>query len=91
MENVTIFFDILIALLSIWVLYKLIGFGGLIGKSLASVGYGIVIIGVSQFIETFGLIMLNTNIITVEVIHRLFLTIGFIFIAWGFKNLMEKK
>lgn len=91
MENITILFDLLIALLSIWVLLKLIGYGGIIGKSLSQVGYGIVIIGLSQFVETFGLIFFNTSIITIEIVHRFILTIGFICIALGFRNLMEKR
>ena len=91
MENITIFFDVLIALLSIWVLFKLIGYGGDIGKSLSQVGYGIVIIGISQLVETFGLVLLNTDISTIEITHRFILAIGFFFVAWGFKNLMNKK
>lgn len=91
MENLTILFDTLIALLSIWVLLKLIGYGGIIGKSLSQVGYGIVIIGLSQFVETFGLILFNASIITIEIVHRFILTVGFFFVAWGFKNLMDKK
>ena len=91
MKNITILFDVIIALLSLWVLFKLLGYGGIIGKSLSIIGYGIIIIGLSQFVETFGLILFTTNLIIIEIIHRFILTIGFIFIAWGFKNLMTKK
>ena len=91
MENITILFDILIALLSIWVLFKLIGYGGSIGKSLSFVGYGIVIIGISQIIETLGLIFIDSNVFDVHIIHRSILVVGFIFLALGFKSLMEKK
>lgn len=91
MENLTIGFDILIALLSLWVLYKLIGYGGTIGKSLSQVGYGIVIIGFSQMVETLGLIFIDKNVFDVHIVHRSILIIGFFLVAWGFKNLMEKK
>ena len=91
MENMTILFDVLIALLSIWVLFKLIGYGGEIGRSLSQVGYGIVIIGFSQMVETAGLMFFDNNVFDVHLIHRSILTIGFFLVAWGFKSLMTKK
>ena len=91
MENITVVFDVLIAFASLWVLSKLIGYGGSIGNSLTKVGYGIVIIGFSQLAETFGLIFFNNNIIDAHVVNRSLITVGFIFVAWGFKNLMEEK
>ena len=91
MQNLTILFDVLIALLSLWVLSKLIGYGGSIGKSLSQVGYGIVIIGFSQVVETLGLIFIDSNVFDIHIVHRSILATGFFLVAWGFKNLMEKK
>jgi len=94
MQNLTILtvlFDLLLALLSIWVLFKLIGYGGLVGRSLSQVGYGIIIIGFSQILETIWVIFINTNLFDIEIFHRLILVIGFFLVALGFKNLMEKK
>ncbi len=91
METLTVLFDILIALLSLWVVFKLIGYGGTIGKSLSQVGYGIVIIGFSQILETAGLLFFDESVFDMHVIHRSVLTTGFLLVAWGFKNLMEKK
>ncbi len=91
MENITILFDILIALLSLWVLFKLIGHGGTIGKTLSLVGYGIVVIGFSQIIETVGLIFFNENVFDVHIIHRSILTLGFFIVAFGFKKMMDNK
>ena len=90
MENITIVFDVAIAAASLWVLSKLIGYGGEIGDSLTKVGYGIVIIGFSQIIETVGLILLNNNVSEVHIVHRSFLTVGFLLVSWGFRNLMTK-
>ena len=90
MENITILFDVLIAILSLWVLFKLLGYGGSIGKSLSQVGYGIVIIGFSQIVETFGLIFLDKNVFDVHIVHRSILMIGFFLVAWGFGSLMKK-
>jgi hypothetical protein len=91
MENITVIFDIFIAILSILILFKLIGYGGLIGKSLSQVGYGLVIIGFSQIVETVGLIFVNKNVFDVHIVHRSVLVVGFFLVAWGFKNLMNKK
>ena len=91
MENINILLDIVIALLSLWVLFKLIGYGGTIGNSLSKVGYGIVIIGLAQATETIGFNFISIDYLTMEVIYRLILRIGFFFIAWGFRNLMTKK
>jgi len=94
MENMTIsftvLFDLFIALLSIWVLFKLIGYGGSIGKSLSQVGYGLVIVGFSQIIETLGLMFVDENMFDIHIIHRLVLITGFFMLAWGFNNLMKK-
>lgn len=90
MENITIVFDVVIAATSLWVLLKLIGYGGEIGDSLAKVGYGIVIIGFAQIVETVGLILLDNTVSEVHIFHRFLLTFGFLLLSWGFKNLMTK-
>lgn len=94
MEKLILFLDILIAILSLWVLYKLTAYSGLIGKlgkSLSLIGYGVVVIGLSQFVETVGLNFLDFGVSNIEITHRLILFVGLIFIAWGFGDLMEKK
>ncbi|MFA6408434.1 MAG: hypothetical protein WCW36_03140 [Candidatus Paceibacterota bacterium] len=91
MENITVVFDVVIAFTSLWVLSKLVGYGGVIGDSLAKVGYGIVFIGFSQIVETIGLVLFDSNIFDVHFINRSLLIIGFIFVSWGFKNLMGEK
>lgn len=91
MDGITLVFDAVIALLSLWVLFKLLGYGGIIGDSLAKVGYGIVIIGFSQLIETIGLIIFSTNASAVHIVHRSLLTIGFLLVSWGFRNLMTNR
>lgn len=90
MENITILFDVFIALLSIWIFFKLIGYGGAIGKSLSQVGYGLVIIGLSQAVETTGLMFIDKSMFDIHIIHRSILLIGFSLVALGFKNLMNK-
>lgn len=94
MDIVTLLFDILIALLSLWVLVKLTGYGGSIGQALTMVGWGIITIGVSQFIETLGLYFLGdaemSIVEVVHIFHRLVLLGGMLLVFLGFKKLMNE-
>lgn len=93
MDMLTLLFDVLIAILSIWVLMKLTGYGGVIGEALTMVGYGIIVIGLSQFIETIGLYFLSSDMSVVGVIHfvhRLVLLTGMFLIFFGFRKLLDK-
>ena len=90
---ITLSFDVLIAILSIWVLLKLTGYGGVIGEALTMVGYGIIIVGLSQFIETIGLYFLSSDMGVegvVHFVHRLVLLTGMLLVFFGFKKLMDK-
>lgn len=91
MEILMMVSEILIISLSLWILFKLRGYGGLIGKSLSNIGYGTVILGFSQIIETLPLEFLAIETTTLESIHHLIFLIGLILIAVGFKRLMEGK
>jgi hypothetical protein len=95
MDFITLSFDIVIALLSVLVLIKLRGYGGIIGDSLKMIGYGIITVGVSQFIETVGLYFLgDAGMGTVEIVHfahRLVLLGGMLLVFFGFRKLMGDK
>jgi len=94
MDIITLSFDILIALLSLLILIKLRGYGGIIGDSLKMIGYGTIIIGVSQFIETTGLYFMGGEMSTAEIVHfahRLVLLSGMLLVFFGFRKLMEGK
>jgi hypothetical protein len=93
MDILTLSFDALIAILSIWVLLKLTGFGGVMGEALNMVGYGIIIVGLSQFIETIGLYFLSSEMGIAEIVHfghRLVLLSGMLLVFFGFSRLMKK-
>lgn len=94
MGMLTFAFDIVIALLSIWILVKLTGYGGLIGDALKLIGYGVIIIGASQFIETIGLYAMGGDMGTADIVHffhRLVLLSGMLLVFFGFRNLMERR
>jgi hypothetical protein len=90
MEYINLALDIVIVLLALWVLGMLIGYGGFIGKALRLIGIGTIIIGVAQLIETATIYWLGVNTATFELIHRLLILAGFIFITWSYHKLMKK-
>ena len=83
--------DVVIVIMSLWVLEMLVGYGGIIGGALRTIGIGTVIIGVGQLVETIMSHWFGVNVITTEFVHRLLLITGFIFIVWGYRSLMMKK
>lgn len=91
MEILTIGTDLIIAFLSMWILLKLRGYGGLIGESLTKVGYGTVLLGFSQVFETYRLDFLMSDAPILEMTHHVIYIIGLLMIASGYKRLMEGK
>ncbi len=87
---INLILDATIVVLSLWVLQILIGYGGLIGRALTLIGSGTVIIGVAQIIETIMNQWLTSDPLAIELIHRIILVIGFIYIVWGYRVLMKK-
>jgi hypothetical protein len=91
MEIISILLAIVIGLLSIWILLKLNRYGGFIGAILSKIGYGTIILGLSQIIETPGLNFFNLEDATMDMVHHLVFIVGLSLIAWGFRDLLEKK
>lgn len=91
MEIMTFALDTLIIILAVWILFKLKGYGGLIGESLTKVGYGIVILGISQILETVDPSFLRIDESVLEMTHHLVFLLGLTLLALGFKRLMEGK
>ncbi len=91
MEILAIIFTLIIIVLSVWILSKLIGRGGFIGKALSKIGYGTVIIGFSQVIETSEFNFFNIGASMMQLLHHFIFIIGLSLIAWGFKDLMDPK
>ncbi|MFA6006886.1 MAG: hypothetical protein WC764_04155 [Candidatus Paceibacterota bacterium] len=91
MEIVTIVFTVVIALLSFWILFKLKGYGGVIGRSLNSIGYGTVVLGFSQVLESAVPDSFGIDPETIHMSHHFIFIVGLTMVAWGFKNLMDKR
>lgn len=91
MELINTIFSAVILLLSIWILLKLSGHGGFVGSSLNLIGYGTVVLGLSQVIETVRLDYWNIQPEMMEMAHHFIFIMGLVMIAIGFRNLMGKR
>jgi hypothetical protein len=63
--------------------------GGALAKGLRVLLIGVMVLGLAHFIETilFGVFQVNQD--ANEIIHRLLVATGFIFVIWGFLKMRE--
>jgi len=63
--------------------------GGALAKGLRILLIGIMILGLAHFIETLLFAVLQMGHDANEVIHRLLVGVGFVFVIWGFLKMRE--
>jgi hypothetical protein len=63
--------------------------GGALSKGLRILLLGVLILGLAHFIETILFAVLQVGLEANEVIHRLLVGIGFIFVIWGFLKMRQ--
>ena len=63
--------------------------GGTLAKGLRILLIGVMILGLAHFIETILFALLQVGQDANEVIHRLLVGTGFIFVIWGFLKMRE--
>jgi hypothetical protein len=63
--------------------------GGALAKGLRILLIGILILGLAHFIETLLFAVLQMGHEANEVIHRLLVGVGFVFVIWGFLKMRE--
>ena len=63
--------------------------GGALAKGLRILLIGVMILGLAHFIETLMFVLLQVNQNANEVIHRLLVGTGFIFVIWGFLKMRQ--
>jgi len=63
--------------------------GGALAKGLRILLVGVMILGLAHFVETILFAVLQLSQEANEVIHRLLVGVGFIFVIWGFLKMRE--
>ncbi|MFA5842015.1 MAG: hypothetical protein WC835_03605 [Candidatus Paceibacterota bacterium] len=89
MEPINLILDVLLILISVWLVRIATGYGGLIGKALNTIGWGAVVMGAAHLIETLMSKWMNISNPLVEFTHRLIILLGFILIVKGFKMFVD--
>jgi hypothetical protein len=63
--------------------------GGALAKGLRILLIGVMVLGLAHFIETILFAVFQVTQDANEVIHRLFVGLGFVFVIWGFLKMRE--
>src|SRR3989338_2733725 len=75
----------------IWIFYIVSGYGGVIGKSLKMIGWGVVLMGIAYFVQIWALRLPDHHEAYLIVFaHHLLSTLGFLIVAFGFKYFIKK-
>lgn len=91
MDNVTIaniVLDVILIVASLWMVSTIRGVGGIVGRTLTYIVIGAVILGVAHLQATITADFFGTLNGT---IHRVVVLVGFIFVAFGFRQLQQMK
>lgn len=89
MELINTVLDFVLIFVAIWMIYtaRTSGLGGVIGSTLHLITLGALVLGLAHFIETVTVEYLEWNIALVELVHRILILCGFVFLVQGFKGL----
>lgn len=87
MEQLNFLLDIVLIVISVWMIYVIRGFGGLVGRSFALIAWGCIFLGLAHLTETLLFEVLQMDVAMIESIHRVQVVLGFIFLILGFKKI----
>lgn len=87
---VNVILDIILVVASLWMLMTIRGIGGIMGKTLTFIVIGAVILGAAHLLATLTGPVVNNGPLN-NVIHRVVVLIGFVFLAFGFRQLRAMK
>lgn len=89
MEQANVILDFVLIFVAIWMIFaaRRSGLGGVIGTTLTFITIGALVLGLAHLIETITVEQLGWDIVLVELVHRVLILVGFIFLAFGFQGL----
>jgi len=91
MNTINIVLDFILVAAAIWMIVAARGIGGLVGRTLTFIVIGAIILGVAHLVATVGSSVLALNGTLNNLIHRIIVLIGFVFLIFGFRQLGELK
>lgn len=83
-STANIILDVVLILASLWMVFMIRGIGGVVGRTLTFIVIGAVILGIAHLLAT-----LTAGIFAPYdgTMHRVVVLVGFIFLAFGFRQL----
>ncbi len=91
LSTINIILDIVLVLASIWMILAVRGVGGIFGRTLNLIVVGAIILGLAHLVATLGTRVFGIEGNLNNLIHRLIVLAGFVFLVIGFRNLSEIK
>jgi hypothetical protein len=89
LQFVSLILDVLLVVAAVIAYLARPQIGGALAKGLRILLIGVMVLGLAHFIETILFTLLQVGQDDNEVIHRLLVVTGFIFIIWGFLKMRD--
>jgi hypothetical protein len=91
MGTVNVVLDFVLVAASIWMIIAARGVGGLVGRTLTFMVIGAIILGIAHLLATVGTSVFQLNGTLNNMIHRVIVLVGFVFLIIGFRQVGELK
>ena len=88
-QLISLALDILLVVAAVVVYLARPRIGGELSKGLRVLLVGVMILGLAHFIESILLAIFHLDVEANEIIHRLLVGAGFVFIIWGFVRMRQ--
>jgi hypothetical protein len=89
LQIVSLVLDVLLIVAAVFAYLARPRIGGALAKGLRILLIGVMILGLAHFIESILLAVFHLDIEVNEIIHRLLVGTGFVFVIWGFVKMRE--
>jgi hypothetical protein len=88
---INVVLDFVLVAASVWMILAARGVGGIFGKTMNLIVIGAIVLGVAHLLATIGTSVLQIPGGPNQLIHRLIVLAGFVFLVFGFRQLAEIK
>ena len=82
-EIITVSMDFILLAIAFWMVIAASGLGGVVGKSMGLITIGAVVLGLAHLSETVLFEFAHVDADAGEIIHRVIILVGFVFLTLG--------
>lgn len=91
METLIVSLDIVLVAVALWSILVARGIGGIMGGAFTWIVAGVVLLGIAHLVETITFEIMHWSTDAVELVHRLIVMLGFVFLTVGFLRIQSLK